>query len=271
MSKSATTLFDSVFVGFMESFSPAVDQIFFEYEANVSSGKFSDAELKSQLEQILTFFPRSHHLYPGIVKNISSFAAGDPVTVLTRLCTNFKKETNRKIDAAPVLTLVTTLSFDRSNHHHFQFQRYLNLIILSDVIFRIFTDYSTRQAITKMVPCGYKLCQDSEFPVLQNLLLETWALIFYHLSGTTLGEIAMAYEQHIDDANAPKVFHLISRVQGNQQFADSLLMSLHQMKKKKTLVPEVFSWLAVLVSQIDCDKTILNEFFKLAWEAKSMH
>ena len=166
---------------------------------------------------------------------------------------------------------MTVLSFDRTNPHHFQFQRYLNLIILSDLICRIFTDYPTRQPITKLVPCGYNLCQDSkDFPVLQDLLLDTWAMIFYHLSGTTFGDIALAFDQYIDDEIAPKIFRLISRVQGNQQFADSLLFSLQQMKKKKTLTAEVLDWLAVLLTQLDCDSEVLNEFFKLAWEIRSI-
>ena len=125
MSDSLTTLFESVFAGFMESLSPAVDQIFYEYEANVSSGKFSDDDLRGQLEQILSFFPRSHHLYPGLVKNVSAFAATDPTAILTNLCSKFKSETTRGPESSPVLMLVTTLSFDRTNQHHFQFQRYL--------------------------------------------------------------------------------------------------------------------------------------------------
>lgn len=271
MSDFLPVLFDAVLASVMESFSPSVNQVFSEYEVDVSSGKKSEADLRGRLEKILTFFPRSHENYGSMIKTLSSFAATDPVSVLTSLCSKFKAETNRSLDNQTVLNLITVLSFDRTNVHHFQFQRYLTLIILSDLISRIFTDYPTRQPIPKLVPCGYNLCQDSkDYPVLQDLLLDTWALIFYHLSGTTFGDIALAFDQYIDDETAPKIFRLISRVQGNQQFGDALLFSVQQMKKKKTLTAEVLDWLAVLLTQLDCDSEVLNEFFKLAWEIRSI-
>ncbi|OHT03415.1 hypothetical protein TRFO_06631 [Tritrichomonas foetus] len=261
-------LFDSVFRGFINSFSPIVDQNFAQFELVISSGEKSSHHLNALLETTLISFPRSHHLYSNIIETLTKFVRSNPPAIVTWLCSKFKYEVNRSQNIPPTIITISSLSFDMTNSYHYHFLRYLTLIFLSDLIYTIYREFPNRQ-VSKLVPCGYNLCSTAHsFSKLQNLLIETWSLIFYHFSTNSLEDITRAFDQYIDDSNSGRIFHLISRVQGNQQLADSLLYALQHAKKRKALNSEMLSHLAVLLSRLDCDEEVLNEFFKLAWEIK---
>lgn len=267
-----TALFDAVLTGLLESFTPAIDQIFTECELRISSKKYSDHQLDEILQKILISFPRNHHHYPKIIETLTSFAESNPEAVLTSLCAKFKIETSRQNDDTPSIITISSLTFAGTLFHHFQFVRYLSLIILTDLMLSIFRKYPCKGPISKLVQCGSNLCVSvHRLTQLQNLLISTWSIIFLHISYLSLKEISMACQQYVDDSNSSSAlfYKLISRVQGTPAFADSMLMALHQSLKKKLLTSEILSSVATLVSHIDCEPDVLNEFFTLAWNNKN--
>lgn len=264
------SLFDSLFEGIIDSFTPVIDQVFSDFESKVSSNKYSRDELNGILESILTKFPRSHADYQEVIDTITSFAAANPTFIVISLCSRFKTELTRGNDTLSSTLHYNPLSYKNTNFHHFQFIRYLSLIIISDIILSIFKKYPSKQPINKLVPCGYNICTcDSEFEILHKDLIRTWSLIFCDVSKISLSEIAIAFEQYNDETNAGNIYQLIGLVNGNQAFYDSLFFSLQQAKKHKDISNGMFSSLSIVLSHAKCDEDVLNEFFNIAWANKS--
>ena len=263
-------LFDAVTKNFIESFAPVVDQIFSEFDNQVSLNEYSEEKLDSLLESVISSFPRSHYTYNRIIEKLTSFSVTNPHSIIKNLCKKFKTETNRSNESEPVLISINSHSYNQANFHHFMFLHYINLIFLSDLIFKIMTTYKLNNSISKIVSCGYNLCTSSKrLGKLQDMLVDTWSFIFYHVSLIELDDIIKSFDNVFDQSNSARVLRIISRIKGNSKFAESLLYQVINAKKKKWLTSEMLTQLSILLSHINCDKGVLKEFFKMSWEDRA--
>ncbi|KAK8891665.1 hypothetical protein M9Y10_028885 [Tritrichomonas musculus] len=270
--KEEFTFFKSISDGLFTSFSPVANQIFCDFRSQISSDKYSNEQLDLILEKTLTTFPRSQPSYSQIINTLTSFVQLQPGFILSKLCSEFKKEISAdNVSIDPFISFDYFSYFEMSNVYHSLFHQYFNLIVLSDLIYSIYRKNPDLQ-IDKMVSYGFKLCSERlQIPKLQDLIIEKWALIFYHLSNTMLDEMNNSFREYIHDENSNLIFHLISRSQCNQSLIDTILSLLHQAKKRKALNSEILSYLSILLERAECDENTLNEFFKIAWENKSQH
>ena len=262
-------LFESIFNSFISSFLPFIDQVFSEFDEQISSGKFSTDQIDSILEDILIDFPGNNKTYKHIIDTITQFASSNTQLILSLLCSKFKNEVNRKQNTPASVIVLSSLKFNNANIHHFYYLHYLTLIVLSDLIYSVYLSFPNRQ-VAKLVPCGFALCTKVQnYQKLQKLLIDKWSYLFYHLSATSMEEITRNFEQSLEDNNAELIYKLISHTQCKQQMADAIFQAIHQAKKKKTLNSEILTQLSFILSRIECSQNTLSEFFKLAGELKS--
>ena len=191
---------------------------------------------------------------------------------MSKLCSEFKKEiSGDSTTANRFISFDYFPFFEMSNVHHSLFHQYFNLIVLSDLIYSIYSK-NTHIQIEKMISYGFKLCSERlQAPKLQDFIIDKWSLIFYQMSNTMADDITILFKEYIHDENSNLIFHLISRSQCDETLIETILSLLHQAKKRKALNSEILSYISTLLERAECDENTLNEFFKIAWENKSQH
>ncbi|OHT05776.1 hypothetical protein TRFO_26463 [Tritrichomonas foetus] len=263
-------LFQSVLNSLIHSIEPSIETVFHKVESKLSNTKMTDNELDHFLETLLFSYPRKCKSYQQMIETLVSFASMNPPEIMRFLYSMFKKESNRTVEKPPTIYAITSLSYKSANFYHFQFNRYVNLIVLTDLIFKIIDEYPKNQPYKKLALCGFNLCISSKrFHMIQDMLIETWSLIFYRISCFSIDIISKSYDQYLIGTNADRIFTLLSRVKGNEALADSLLVQIHQAKKKKWISSNILSSIANILSRIKCSPIKLNEFYKFAHEEKS--
>ena len=128
--KEEFTFFKSISDGLFTSFSPIAHQIFADFCSQVSSDKYSNEQLDSILEKTLTTFPHSRQSYTHIINTLTSFAQLHPGFILSKLCSEFKKEICAdNVSSHPFISFDYFPFFEMSNVYHSLFHQYFNLIV----------------------------------------------------------------------------------------------------------------------------------------------
>ena len=278
-------IFESVLLNLLDSFVPHVDFTFSKLESEFSSNSYNDAEMDDILQKTVLTFPKMMDEYQRVLSIITEFATANPnpddakmkrkteekvTTILHLLCSKFKSEANRSAEKDFTLIRILSPAFRPSNFYHFQFLRSLTLIILSDIIKDIFTRSPNQPAIAKLVSCAFHNCVATHrLGRVQSKLVSTWADTIGEISKISLSEISMSFDQYIDDENSHLVLELIGKIKANDSFVESILMTVQQQKKRKTLQAQTLSTLASLLSVAKCKTDLLKEFFSLAWSVRS--
>ena len=267
--EEVVVLYDAVFMSFLESFSPEIDEAFSILENQVAQSQNNSQKLDDILQTILTDFPQLDSKYREIISTLTSFASSNPVSILTNLCTRFKNELKRSSDQPPATLIITSLSFKPTNFHHFQFHRYLTMIIITDLINSIYKEFQSKEPVPIMVSCGSTLCMAQEkLRPLHMQLINKWADIFHLISLQSLDEISRNFDRHSDDDSTTNIYYLDSKIVPNSEFIHYVLSSFQQNKKHKTLNSEMMSALSSLLATAKCEESTLEDFYQIAWNAK---
>lgn len=278
-------IFESVLLNLLDSFVPHVDFTFTKLENEFSTNSYNDDEMDEILQKMVLTFPKMMDEYQRTLNIITEFATANPnpedskmkkkteekvTTILILLCNKFKSEANRSAEKDFTLLRILSPAFRPSNFYHFQFLRCLTLVILSDIIRDIFTRAPNQAAITKVVGCGFHNCVATHrLDIIQSKLVQTWADTIAEVSKISVTEIISSFDQYIDDENSHLVLELVGKIKANDAFVESILLTVQQQKKRKTLSSRTLSTLASLLSVAKCKSDLLREFFNLAWSVRS--
>ena len=264
----ATSLFETLLTSLVESLLPDSDTIFNEFVFQISSNLLKADDI---LEKCFKKFPNSNIKYKKMIETITSFAASNPISILSNSCEKFKYELNRSPDQPPSIITISSISYRSSSFHHFQFVKYLNLIFLTDMIKSFFIQFPNRQIIPIIVKSGYDLCTlNSKFKNIKIGLIRIWSEIFQCVSTISLQEISISLEQYSDYISDGNIFTLVSKVKANSSFIDSILFFLKQCRRHKTITPEMLYTASSLISITECSEDVLIDFFTIAWGIKQM-
>jgi len=279
------SVFEAVFSNLIDSISPKIDEIFSRFEKNVSAGNLSNDDLDRLLQKAIIDFCNGSTDYQTVLNTIKIFSTsnidindGNFVqktnekinSILLSLCSKFKMESNRTADKSFTIIHITSPIFRPTVFYHFQFLRSLTLIILTDIIYSIYSTTPVSQPISKIVQCAFHISiAPHRLSVIQNYLMNSWSKILYYVSTLSFSEISLAFEQYIDDSNSGLLLSLVSKVKAPNSFLESLLYTILQQKKRKSLSSSSLSSLAILLSHSEGSVDLMREFFKLAWSVKT--
>ena len=273
---STGPLFDAVLSGLIETFSPSLEITFRKNEPTLSSTSMSEEDFEQFFQNLFTSIPENIAGYSKIIRTVTNFAKANPNEILISLASKFKSECNRPVGSPFVLLQISSLNFRLSNVYHFHFLRFFHLFVLTDLISDLIREmaenklFSKATPLSKIIPCGFHLCQPTQqFKLVTKQLLTKWGYIFHKISEYDINDISLCFSQHLDEHNMDQIFYLISFVQCTQQLVDNVLTTTQQAKKKKQLTSKMLSALARLISTTKCEDDVLQEFFNIAWSVRS--
>lgn len=266
-------LFQSVFIRYIESFTPHFHKIIQEFDKQ-SSKSDEQSFRNTVIRQIFKKFPRENTQYINIIKALSKLSSFDQETVVSYLSKMVLDLLNHNQNSPFRLLQTMSPIMKQQDISYREIIFHFGIYFLSDLLVEILQS-GYNGSIDLLCACGTKICQ-SHFAnrFIDNTVLHQWSVIFSILSEFDIKPIIKMFEVSIDLQEYESSFFLIQYIrldlmteENNLYFLTKIHDILNHLKQSNRLTNDILMATSNLFQSQkiyrQCIDSILDFYFSL--------